>query len=191
LEPSPINVELLKKNVAANRLDTTIQIEEKAIAGQNGTMQLLISGYSNLNTTYRSKLVDGKQIPFLKTIEVEAVTIDDYLKDKRAPELIKMDIEGAEVEVVKGMQRTLGCTRSMSLFIEIHPQLLDNTAPMLDFLRTLMLNGFETLAVISHDDFYRNIAGIARVEHLSIMELITDPRVTNGTTAFEVFFHKR
>jgi len=190
LEPSPSSITLLRKSVEANGLEHIVEINEKAVASTVGAVQFFTSDWSNLSTTYNSRLVTGKQIPFGRSIEVEATTVDAFLEGKRTPSLIKMDIEGAEVDVIKGMLETLACSERMTLFIEIHPQLLDDTSLMQDFLGTLMENGFDTLAVISHDDFYRNAVGIGATEHMSISELISDRRVVEGTTAFEAFFVK-
>jgi len=47
----------------------------------------------------------------------------DDLVDLPSPAIVKIDVEGYEVEVLRGMCRTLGGVRA--LFVEIHFQLLD------------------------------------------------------------------
>jgi FkbM family methyltransferase len=41
------------------------------------------------------------------TIRVSAESLDDYIKTQRAPDFLKCDVEGAEVEVFRGAQRLL------------------------------------------------------------------------------------
>lgn len=53
------------------------------------------------------------------TIEIEAVTIDDFAGTSPAPDFIKCDVEGAEVEVFRGAQRLL-TERRPGILCEIH-----------------------------------------------------------------------
>jgi FkbM family methyltransferase len=41
------------------------------------------------------------------TIQVDAVSLDDYVQTEPAPDFLKCDVEGAEVEVFRGAQRLL------------------------------------------------------------------------------------
>jgi len=156
IEPSPKNIEILRKNVEANSFEKIVEIHQKAISNQSGKIKLFISDKANLHTTFKSKLVRQKQVNFITSLEVPSITVDEFLNDKTPPDLIKMDIEGAEVEVIKGMKKTLASNKNMYLFIEIHPQLLDDTTLMCDFLETLKNYKFEIKTAISHDDFFRN-----------------------------------
>jgi len=55
-------------------------------------------------------------------IEVEAVTLDSFAQDHPPPTMIKVDAEGAEVEVLKGAQKLLSQARPVWLFEVHHPQ---------------------------------------------------------------------
>ncbi|MFW6129531.1 MAG: FkbM family methyltransferase [Atribacterota bacterium] len=190
VEPSDENIELLKKNIFANGYGKMVKIHKLAFSDKKGEVNYFVSSMSNLNTTYNSELVHKKQVPFLKRYKVKSTTVDKFLEDNKKPEFIKMDIEGAEVDVIKGMKKTLRAKKKIILFIEIHPQLLTDTSLMQDLLRTLKKNGFRIKVAVSHDDFYRNAVDITRIENISIDELIRDRRIVDGTTAFEVFFEK-
>jgi hypothetical protein len=52
-------------------------------------------------------------------INVEALTLDAYAADHDPPTMIKIDVEGAEIEVLKGAQRLISRTRPVLLF-EVH-----------------------------------------------------------------------
>lgn len=56
---------------------------------------------SRLTVQYNEKLAP------INTIEVETKTIDDYLPENERVTLIKMDIEGAEYEALKGAEKTI------------------------------------------------------------------------------------
>ncbi len=55
------------------------------------------------------------------TIEIEAVTLDDFSRTLPAPDFIKCDVEGAEVEVFRGARRLLGARRP-GIVCEIHSE---------------------------------------------------------------------
>ncbi len=55
------------------------------------------------------------------TIEIDAVTLDDFARTSPAPDFIKCDVEGAEVEVFRGAQRLLAEKRP-GILCEIHSE---------------------------------------------------------------------
>ncbi len=64
------------------------------------------------------------------TIEIDAVSLDDFVRTSRAaPDFIKCDVEGAEVEVFRGAQRLLTEKRP-GILCEIHSE--ENRHALLD-----------------------------------------------------------
>jgi FkbM family methyltransferase len=55
------------------------------------------------------------------TIEIEAVALDDFVRTAPAPDFIKCDVEGAEVEVFRGAQKLLSEKRPV-IVCEIHSE---------------------------------------------------------------------
>lgn len=192
IEPSPDNIKLLKKNVEENNYSDLVEVYPMAVASKKGRLELFVSSKSNLNTTFKeSKLIVEGRISYDKTIEVEGITVDEFLRDKEAPTFIRMDIEGGEVEVIEGMEETLQSEEFRKLFVEIHPHLIEDTRLLVSFLKKLKHHRFQTTRVISHDDFLRGAIGITKIEDLTIDELIEDYRVRKSKCAFEVFFERR
>jgi FkbM family methyltransferase len=99
IEPSPSNVALLKRNLALNG-HGGIEIHEMAISNQISKRKFFISEMSNLNTFHDT----GTGSLHLKgeAIEVETTTVPAVLRGRR-PDLVRMDVEGHEVEVLDGM----------------------------------------------------------------------------------------
>jgi FkbM family methyltransferase len=59
--------------------------------------------------------------PRSEEIRVPTVVLDDWLEQQGlAPDLIKIDVEGAELGVLRGLRRTLA-RDGVRLFVEIHP----------------------------------------------------------------------
>lgn len=53
----------------------------------------------------------------------ETLTLDGYAATNQSPTLVKVDVEGAEYDVLRGMARTLA-DATPELFVEIHPHKL-------------------------------------------------------------------
>jgi FkbM family methyltransferase len=63
------------------------------------------------------------------TIEIQAVTLDDFARTSPPPDFIKCDVEGAEVEAFRGAQRLLAEKRP-GILCEIHSE--ENRRALLD-----------------------------------------------------------
>jgi len=56
----------------------------------------------------------------VSSIQVKAITLDDFLKTSPPPDFIKMDVEGAELLVLCGARRMLAGKRPPKMLIEFH-----------------------------------------------------------------------
>lgn len=93
-EPLPENLETLYKNIELNDIKN-VTVREVAVGSRNGKA-FLTRAYA------QSKIVNK---PTSNTIEVDMVTLDDDLKSYENISLIKVDVEGFELEVVRGAMR--------------------------------------------------------------------------------------
>ena len=61
-------------------------------------------------------------------LEVEITTIDKVIVEKNweAPNIIKIDVEGFELDIVKGMSSTLYNKNLRFILIEIHHKIMEN-----------------------------------------------------------------
>ena len=95
-EPDPESFALLQKNVAANGYANVV-LEQKALSNEPGSLKLYLA---------EENLGDHRIYPVgeREFVEVEAVTLDDYLAEKGGRvDFIKVDTQGAEGVI-------LGCT---------------------------------------------------------------------------------
>lgn len=99
IEPSPSNVELLKRNLALNGYDG-VEAHNAAISDSSGTRQFFLSEMSNLNTFHDTGT--GSLHLSGKTVEVRTATVPEIAAG-RPIDLIRMDVEGHEVEVINGL----------------------------------------------------------------------------------------
>ena len=112
-EPDPEIVPTLERNLARNspgRVDVTAV--NAAVAGNAGTRRFARGGQ-----TSRGSLSDRGDV------EVRALTLDDAVAEHGVPKLVKVDVEGAELQVLDGASRLL--QRGETVFvIEVHSDAL-------------------------------------------------------------------
>jgi FkbM family methyltransferase len=104
-EPSPETAAVLRRNVARNRLENVVVIE-RAVAAEVGVATLAAED------PLTARLAPSG-------IQVETTTIDATGSDLRPPDVIKIDVEGAEAHVLRGMRATLVDARPI-VICEIH-----------------------------------------------------------------------
>ncbi|MCB1019496.1 MAG: FkbM family methyltransferase [Acidobacteria bacterium] len=106
VEPSPLNIESLKRNFAEEIAAETFILVPKAVWNEPGTMMLKLYDLSVLDSLvmeHRDEAAASSEVP------VELVTIDSIIEELALDRLdfIKMDIEGAEREALQGAPETL------------------------------------------------------------------------------------
>lgn len=146
VEPDPLNIALLKTNIEQNNIGHIVEYRQMGISNQSGT-SIFYPGKEerNLGSIVKHKKSNGKNI----TIEVETLT--KYLADKeRMPELIKMDVEGHELEILEGgleifTKHNFPC----NIVMELHPTLYTSEKNMEKIVRQYLAIGFKVKYVIS------------------------------------------
>lgn len=106
-EPDPTNFKLLQKNTSGFKFEN-VSLRNEAIWKENTVLQFVSDG------TLGSKLTE--QAKYGNMIEVKATRLRDLLDQKI--DFLKLDIEGAEYEVLKDCAD--GLSNVNHLFIEFH-----------------------------------------------------------------------
>ncbi|MET0659707.1 MAG: FkbM family methyltransferase [Steroidobacteraceae bacterium] len=110
---SKSNVQLIESAVADFCGKASFYVED--YTGQNNS---LISDYSRFDDNLKNA---GIQLQVKKSVvEVDCLTLDEFVTKLavRPPSFIKIDVEGAELAVLKGMQRTLR-SENLALMVEV------------------------------------------------------------------------
>jgi len=116
-EPDPINFQRLQSHLRANQLESRVNVHELAASSQAGEVQMTHPQAAGTNhgmaSMYKSLVGEGE------TYSVSTVRLDDYLQG--APNLIKIDVEGAELQVIEGLEKLLRVPDPPALIIEHNP----------------------------------------------------------------------
>ena len=115
-EPHPETARALRHNVALNAF-TQVTVIEAAAWREQGRTDLVVRGEP---TSARLADVQGRG-GAESSVPVRLVAIDDLVREGvvRPPAVVKMDIEGAEIEALQGMARTLDDWRP-TVICEMH-----------------------------------------------------------------------
>ena len=110
-EPAPATFARLSDNIALNAMTALIRPHNVACSDSDGTADFFIRAAGSSNT-----LLDVDD-PSAQRTSIQTVTLDHYLVDRGlpAPQLMKIDVEGAGGMVLAGAQRVLAETRPVIL----------------------------------------------------------------------------
>lgn len=107
-EPNPVNCDFLRRHVSLNRLGNA-GIENVAVSDSNGTASFAFGTGSGTGRL----AADG-------TLEVRTVRLDDYCSEHDIrPDFVKIDVEGAELSVLRGAGHMIGEHRPV-IFLSTH-----------------------------------------------------------------------
>ncbi len=109
MEPEPKNFSLLNENVQLNGVEQIVETFSVGAADRRGTARLFISERSNLHSFIPDPKENENHVKHRSDnfIAVEVTDLESFLHDKRPVDLIRMDIEGYEVEVIMGLERAI------------------------------------------------------------------------------------
>ena len=122
-EPNPKITNYLLRNIKNNSLEN-IEVIEKAVWKSNNGIELGLED------------ADGSSIHLEKNkTKVKSVRLKDYLEKEEVVDMLKMDIEGAEIDVLKDCRYSL--TSVKNIFVEFHsyrnkPQRLSEVIEVLE-----------------------------------------------------------
>ena len=138
IEPELQNLELLRENIELNSFGDRVEVYQLALSDTVGKASLSISDFPN-----QHRLQAPCDPPLARYVEVATTTLDEFLKDKEV-DVIRMDLEGAEWLVLKGMTAALTGDKALALFIEVHPVLMkDYGGDAATLLKLLLDSGFK------------------------------------------------
>lgn len=135
VEPVGDNLDLLRRNVEFNSLGDRIEIEGRGLSDCRETLSMFIYQESDSHALYRSP--DAK---VRDEIEVELIPGDELTEGKPV-DVIKIDVEGHEERVLRGLQETIAASRGLVLIVEYAPAYLErggtDPAEFLEYIRSM------------------------------------------------------
>jgi FkbM family methyltransferase len=132
-EPEPRNFKFLLLNKQLNKYDQMTAMN-MAVSNQPGRIKLFICPYdTGHHTIHQSEGItsyatsaeyDRSRISF---VEIDAMPLDAFLASRQVArvDLIKMDVEGAELLALQGMKETMAKNDDVKMIVEYFPLLVE------------------------------------------------------------------
>jgi len=152
-EPNPGVYEILTRNVKMNGYQDIVRAVPKGVSNQRRVVSLCVpSGKSGEASFYSQESTD------VMHIEVETLTLNEFFADEGWPKvnLIKIDVEGAEVEVLEDMRELVRGSKDLKLIVEFNSENQMKACASHTKL-------FKTLAALGSKRFYAIRHGLKRV----------------------------
>lgn len=120
-EPLPRNLGFLQRHVAINGL-SQVTVVPSAVAARRGTARFTVHERGEMG-----------QLAATGGMEVAVTTLDDFVFSgaERPPDVIKVDVEGAECAVLEGARRTLREVRPRLFIAQHHPEIRERCLEIL------------------------------------------------------------
>lgn len=130
-EPEPTNCHWIRRSLERNGY-RNVRLHELALGNENGTAHLHLGRRSGSHT-----LLPGRRDRDRGAIEVPVRRLDDLLAEIGCDgpiDMMKIDVEGAELQVLEGATRVLSEHRDLILLLDVHPHLGVDPAQVCEFL---------------------------------------------------------
>ena len=112
IEPVRSTFEILTKNIELNQMESRVSVINSAAGAERGEISFTL----NEDTT-NHVVAEGESGVGVTTVPVIAI---DSLSSESMPVLVKIDVEGFETEVLKGMTATLDRPLLRAIIIELN-----------------------------------------------------------------------
>ena len=139
-EPDPSNFKILEKNVKINNYQNII-LEQRAVGDKHERTTLYQSDHPGMHRIFpQTKQAKGQ-------VKVELISLDKYFIDSNLADrinFIKIDVEGMEFGVLKGMKNILKNNKNIKILFEFVPKdTMEAGFIPIELLNYLTSNGFE------------------------------------------------
>lgn len=133
-EPQSENFKLLQKNIVENKF-LNISAYKKALYSREGKTKLFLHG-SGTHSLFAQRKRQNKHREDRRHEIIEMATVDQYCSKEKDIFMIKIDVEGPELEILKGANKTL--QKTQFAIVERSPHTTEG-----DLLRLLESHGFK------------------------------------------------
>jgi FkbM family methyltransferase len=150
VEPNPKLIDFLAKNLEVNGFQSYSTIRQQAVSDSDGEkLNLVIPLGRALNATITGAAAGENDTGF----EVETASLDTLTEDWARVDFVKIDAEGAEEKIWRGMSKTIERNPRITIVMEFKCSRYSDPR---SFLNDILKNGFE-LRHIDYDGAVKDL----------------------------------
>lgn len=136
-EPDETNYAFLIRNIEQNGYSNVTPVK-KAVTSGTGKVKLFLDTHES----GEHSIVGDKRRQ--KAVLVDSVALDNFLNKDCVVDVIKMDVEGAEMAALVGMSKVIARSPRLVMFTEFYPRALERAGfSPADYLDELKRHGFK------------------------------------------------
>lgn len=128
-EPDRANRSLLETNIDLNGYEDSTEIIPQAVDETTGVGTFCRSTHSNWNRLEQNR--ENGNDKLIDKYSVKTTSINDFLSQRdiepSAINALRMDLEGSEISVLRGMEQMLSASGPLVIFVEFHPDFVDQS----------------------------------------------------------------
>ena len=153
MEPEPRNFDLLQRNIRLNGADQIVEAFHIGASNVSGVEKLNVSRFSNLHSFLSDGDDSANGSDPGELVEVPMTDLSSFIQGKRRVDMLRMDIEGYEVEVLTGLEEAIrdGSWTGNILF-ECHFPRYTQSHSMREPLKVLLDCGYHARYMSSTDE---------------------------------------
>jgi FkbM family methyltransferase len=136
-EPAPSNLERLRRNLTLGGSAARVEVIPCAVSSRPGTAKFFDDG-GTAGTEFSMYAGRHGQAGVAFTAPVDTIDAACHARGVRSVDFMKIDVEGAELEVLAGAAQILRDSPHLSLLVELHPWVV----PPEQVVRALEADGF-------------------------------------------------
>ena len=135
-EPSTANCRYLRKHIEYNNC-RNISVQPFLVGERNQTN---VEFFENKIADAMNSLIPGKNLEKYQKVLKSQISLDDFChRENIFPQVIKIDVEGAELRVLKGAEKMLK-KQHPPIFLRVHPKRLVLLNEMINDLKQLIIS---------------------------------------------------
>lgn len=159
-----------------------IDCENIALGEKKGIENLFISETNTLSSMSEDYISAVKQERFKDNMwggayTVQTDTLDNMVDKYGTPKYIKIDVEGYELNVLKGLTKPIEY-----ISVEFTPEFISETIKCIDYLPKSLYN-----YISQENDYFTFIRWLERDEMVAFLQSITDHKIEFG----DVYIHRK
>jgi len=158
-EPHPDNYDRLRENLSLNSV--AADMFQIALSDTEGNLEFILP--PDIDVTGGAAIVSGeeeqkehfrKQYGGFRTEVVSSMTGDSFFQrhDVPSPTVLKIDVEGAEMNVLQGLETTIAASDVRLIYVEVHRFIDDFGFEQQDVNDFLEGRGFETETLLEYQN---------------------------------------
>jgi FkbM family methyltransferase len=167
-EPFEQSKKLLEKSMFINGYSNCVEINQCAVSNRSGIQDLYLGATSGHHSLFP---LDGAETLTADTVKVQLVKLDEIIAVNQHVDLIKIDAEGAELDVLEGASALIENNPDIALIVELGLSHLNRTNHSLEaWLASFTKLGFDFRAIHPDSGLLEQVTveGLERVDSINL-----------------------